>query len=283
MCARRSLEALLSSPGSTRPVALIRIGLAAILWPTWGDALLLYKSFPSPARLAVSLCFFTTTTLMLVGYRARLSTVGAALTCLYIFYELGRSDPGLSHHHTAVLTFATCLLALTPCGGSLSVDRWLAVRRARLAGFPPPPERGDLWAVKLLCLLVSTIYLGAALSKSNAGWLSGDRFEMLAAHFYLGTTFTDHQLLEVGLQLLSIYVVALEWCLAFGLWSRRARRWLLPQGLLMHWSFYILLPITTFSLTMVLLYLAFLAPEAVHRALDRLLGVPSTAGQPLSS
>jgi hypothetical protein len=262
-----------TAPGSTRPVALIRIGLAVILWTTWGGAFLLYKRFPSPEGLLVAFLFFLSTTLMVVGYWSRLATLLAGLSCLYIYYGLGHGDePGFIHHHTALMTFATCLLALTPCGGSLSIDRWLAVRRAARAGQPPPPEQGDLWAVKLLCLLVSMVYLGAAISKSHVGWLSGDRFEMLATHYYLGSDFADHWLLERGLQLLTIYIVALEWCLTFGLWSRRARPWLIPQGILLHWGLYVLLPVATFSLTMVLLYLAFLSPSAVHRTVDRLMG-----------
>ena len=168
------------------------------------------------------------------------------------------------------MTFATCALAATPCGRSLSLDRLLALR----AG-DAPPERGPLWATHALRMLVTAVYLGAVISKANAGWLSGDRMAMLLAHYYTGHVWLDAWWIERGLQLVTVYVVALEACLIGGLWSARARRYLMPQGVLMHWGFFILLPVESFSLTMVTLYLAFLPGGDVHRVIDRMLADPA--------
>lgn len=272
MSVLRRSRALLSCHGSTRSVALIRIGLALILWTTWGDHMVIFRRLTPPGAV-VAVVFFASTTLMLVGYRSRLATLVAGVTCTVIYngdlIDIGAS---LRHHHTALMCLSTVLLSLTPCGRSLSVDRWLAVRRARRRGAPPPPERGDLWAVKLLALTLSAVYFGAAVSKSNAGWLSGDRFEMLLTHYYLGSDWIGEPWLATAMQLATVYVVALEWALCFGLWWAPARRWLIPQGIVLHWGFYVLLPVVTFSLTTVLLYLAFVPPDVVHRAIDRLLG-----------
>lgn len=267
--------ALLSRPGSTRSVALIRIGLALVLWTTWGDDMVLFRSL-APASMAVALAFFVSTTLMAVGFWARLSTLIAGLSC-WLIYDGGLIGAGTAfrHHHTALMTVAALLLALTPCGRSLSVDRWLALRRARRRGVPAPPELGDLWALRLLGVAASAVYLGAVVSKLTPGWLSGDRFEMLLLHYYLGSDSALPWWLARGLQLMTLYVVALEASLCLGLWWAPARRWLLPQGILMHWMFYVLLPVASFSLTMVLLYLAFVPPEAVHRACETLLAAPA--------
>ena len=61
---------------------------------------------------------------------------------------------------------------------------------------------------------------------------------------------------------------------ATGLWFRPALRWLIPIGMGFHAILYIFLPVGTYTLNMWLLYLAFLDPDAVHRMLDRLPGVP---------
>lgn len=271
MSVRRAADDAVALEGSTRPVAIIRICLAVILWTTWGEHFLLYREL-GVERLLVATLFFASTTAMAAGVLSQLSTALAGLTCLYIYYKLGAQDSKFIHHHTALMTFATCVLAATPCGRSLSVDRWLALRRAERLGRPPPPERGPLWATWGFRMLVTAIYLGAVISKTNSGWLSGDRFEMFIAHYYTGATWLDAWWIERGLQALTIYVWLLEAALMVGLWSARARPYLIPQGVLMHWGFYVLLPVETFSLTMVTLYLAFLPADGVHRFIDRMLG-----------
>jgi hypothetical protein len=259
--------------GSTRQVAIIRVALGVILWTTWGDHFLLYKRLSIEGALVAGI-FYASTTAMVAGLFSRVSTGLAGVVCLYIYYKLGVSEEHFVHHHTALMSFATCLLAATPCGRSLSVDRWLALRRARRDGTEPPAERGDLWAVVALRMLVTAVYLGAVISKANAGWLSGDRFEMFLTHFYTGAIWIEAWWVERGLQLLTIYVWMLECCLVVGLWLPRARPYVMAQGILMHWGFYVLLPVATFSLTMVVLYLAFIPADSVHRFVDEMLGRP---------
>ena len=60
--------------------------------------------------------------------------------------------------------------------------------------------------------------------------------------------------------------MALEFALALGVWRPRWHRLLLPLGVAFHAGLYVLLPVHTFSATMVLLYLAVIDPSAVHRA-----------------
>ena len=67
--------------------------------------------------------------------------------------------------------------------------------------------------------------------------------------------------------------------LPFGLWSRRWQGWCALVGVAMHLAFYVLLPVNTFSVQMVVLYLAFFDPEVVHRTIDRLLGYREAKGE----
>ena len=52
----------------------------------------------------------------------------------------------------------------------------------------------------------------------------------------------------------------------------RWRRWVVPVGLSLHATFYLMLPVATYSATAMVLYLALLDPAAVHRFLDRMQG-----------
>jgi hypothetical protein len=93
---------------------------------------------------------------------------------------------------------------------------------------------------------------------------------------YSGSSVVDEGLLGVLFAAVAWVTVLLEFALAFGLHFRRSRRWLVLPGLALHASFYTLLNVNTFSVTMMLLYLAFYDPDDVHRVLDRLQGA-STA------
>ena len=75
------------------------------------------------------------------------------------------------------------------------------------------------------------------------------------------------------LALSAIGTVALEYALAIGLWFRGARRWLIPAGVVFHVAIYIALPVSVFSALSCLLYLAYLDPDEVHTAIDRMSGV----------
>lgn len=56
----------------------------------------------------------------------------------------------------------------------------------------------------------------------------------------------------------------------------RLRLPLILIGVVFHGCMYFVLPVLTFSITMILLNLAFLDPDEFHRGLDRLLASPET-------
>jgi hypothetical protein len=72
-------------------------------------------------------------------------------------------------------------------------------------------------------------------------------------------------------------VLLLEYALAFGMPFEATRRWLIVPGLTLHALFYILLPVGTYSMTMWLLYLAYLNADHVHEVIDRLQGKSGVA------
>jgi hypothetical protein len=274
--ARRFADWAVGTEGSSRPSALIRIGLAMLFWSRWAGELLLYMD-QSPAGLFLAANFFVATTLLFVGYHSRAAAVwtGAVGLAMYHYFgfELGREP--WTHHHTYLLAVAALLIALTPCDRSYSLDRYLAVMRAERAGLPPPAERGNLWGLRLIVVQLSVLYFFAAFDKSNYAFLSGARIEQIFLWFYAGSDYPAG--LAWPATMVSVAVVALEYCLALGLPFRATRRYLVLPGLAFHAIIYLTLPVYTFSATMALLYLAYFDADAVSKVLTRLQGTGSTA------
>ncbi len=259
--------------GSTRTSAIIRIGLGFLLWGRYANDLLPFKH-PFGLETVYCLTFFGLTTLMIVGLWAGMATFLTGLFGLFTYYYVGHvfGHEPYTHHHTYWLGIATFYCALTPCGRSFSVDRWLAVRKAHKDGAPPPPERGNLFGLRLIVLQLSAMYFWTAYDKTFWGFLSGDRLEQIFVNFYVGSNAGMWMKYGFAFAAAAILVTLLEYALAFGLPFTKTRRWLLIPGLLMHSAFYVMLPVATFSATIVLLYLAYFDADRVHRFIDQLAG-----------
>ncbi len=275
------LLALSRRQGSTRSLGLLRICLALLVYTRWAHDFQLFREWqpnridmPTGAFIALSIGLYLSTGMMLVGAFSRVATALAGASTLAIVIGVGHllGHEPYTHHHTWALALGVALLALTPCGGSFSLDRWWALRRADRAGQPPPTEQGELWALPLLGLHVSAIYLYGTWAKLTPGYLSGARMQHYLMTLYTGSDLPQGLLADALIQLSTWGSILIEPLLAIGLWIPRLRRWLLPVGLLFHGFIYWSLPVGTFSMTIAALYLAFLDPDASHRAIDRLLG-----------
>ncbi|MCB9674102.1 MAG: HTTM domain-containing protein [Alphaproteobacteria bacterium] len=267
----RAWSAHLDHEGSTRAVGLMRVLFAALCWARWADELMPLRN-DHWAYWALAAVFYTSTTAMFFGVRARLATAMTAATLWTMwagFGWLGDHEPW-RHHHTYTLTIAVVWLALTPCDRSFSFDRWLAVRRAEATGASPPAERGPLWAVPLLGAQCSAVYFFSALDKTNVRFLSGDQLEAVFMHFYSGSDPIDLPGFALFCMLSAWFVVAFEYFLPFALFVRRWHGWLVPAAMLFHGILYVSIPVGTFTATMWVYYLAYLDPEAVHRVVGQL-------------
>jgi hypothetical protein len=260
----------LRTEASARSSALIRIGLLALVWTRWANDMVLFRHLED-GLWPLGVWFFLTTPFALVGFLTRVSVPAAASAVLALVYYMGyeRGVEGYTHHHTTLLAWSLVWLSFTPCGKSYSVDRWLALRKAERWGEELPSERANVWALRLLAFQVVAVYFWGAVDKCNIGFLSGARM----AHYYSGSTaFQDIPGLESALTVAAVLTVILELALAFGLFWPRTRRWLVVPGLLLHGAFYVFLSVFTFTVTMWVLYLAFLEPDDVHDVLDRMAG-----------
>lgn len=271
---RRFYAWALLADGSTRPAAILRVGVVALLWVKWADAFTPFHRLALEERL-LGLSFYASTLLFFAGAWTRFAgpwaSLSAAAAYLYLGLHKGEREVFV-HHHTRLLLIASGLVALMPSGRSLSVDRHRAVAHAAREGRPPPPERGPLWAQRLLAAQVSLLYLYAAIDKTRPAFLGGDRLEQVYASVYGGSDYPTWPGFHALVVASAFATTALEYALAVGLWVPRWRRALLPVGVAFHLALYYLVPVSTFSATMCLLYLAFLDPDRVHAALDAWLG-----------
>src|SRR5690606_28442556 len=134
-------------------------GLALIIWSRWAPLLSPWAD-GRPSHVALGVAMLSGSLLMFAGLWTRWVVPFVAATLLVQFYGFGvyLREPGWDSHNTYLLVLMTALLATTPSGRSYSVDRLLAVRRARRDGLAEPEERGDLWGVRLFGLLVALVY-----------------------------------------------------------------------------------------------------------------------------
>ena len=257
--------------GSTRALGLMRIAIATIVFVRFANEVSLYQG-DSLSFVLLGLAFFGLTSMMLVGCKAQAACTGVALTLMTMHFYMGKVHgyPGWSSHHIYILVVSVCLLALSPCGRSFSWDRYRALAQARDAR-DIPPEHGDLWPQRLIALQLAALYFWAAVDKTNWSFLSGQRLEEAFIWSFTGRALEPLISLGAILAVLSIIVVVVEYFLAFAIFVRRWQAFVLPLGLALHAAFYVLLPVNTYSATVMVLYLALLDPDAVHRFLDRMI------------
>ena len=258
---------------STRAIALIRIGLGLVILTRFANELAVFRTVDI-AGLILGPLFCLFTAMMIAGYMTRFAVVcvAASLFTIYLTGTYGNTVSQWHHHHVYLLLSATVLLAFTPCDRSYSVDSYRARRQADREGRPQPPELGLLWGQRLMVLQLGALYFWAAVDKSDWAWVSGQRLEQILTWTYSGRPLAillDRPLLLV---VLSLVVLVAEYGLAVGIFVRPLARFVVPVGFALHAAFYMLLPVSTYSITMMVLYLAILDPDAVHRCLDGVQG-----------
>jgi hypothetical protein len=263
------LLAAMEREGSTRSVSLLRILMALICWSRWANEVQWYRTMRLDG-LALCIAFFVSTTLMLVGWKSRWSTLAVGLVTVAMVHVV---DPGRWYsHHTRAIELIVLGLVLTPCGRSYSLDRWLALRRAERTGTEPPAEIGPTWGRLSIGLVVGAIYLWSGLDKLDPAFVSGERIQHMVMHTYLGSTYPSSPLFP-WLTMLSSWFVTATWIvMPVALFHPRLQRVFIPLGLFLHAVIYLTLPVGPFTVTMWASYLVFLDPDAFHRFVDRMHG-----------
>jgi hypothetical protein len=278
----RAIGWLLRAEGSTRPAALLRIGICILLISRWAHRNAWHNLDDDPLLLATGIAYSVFAVLGLVGFKTRFSMAMLAIAVstlhLYFGHELGAW-----HYTKAVGPFqVVVIVAMMPCGRSFSADRWLALRRADNGGPPPPEEWGPLWASRLLCCQVSLLYFWAIYDKIDPGWFDGSRLAALWMHYYGSSDdlVLHGGALESGSMVAGTGTLLVEAYLLFGLWFARTRKTAVLLGLALHFSFLTFLGVWPLSARMPLCYLAFANPATIHRFFDLLVSGSKNASAP---
>ena len=266
------VDHMLLYEGPTRGVALMRILLVGIIWTKYAAKLMPFRVFHDTLELSMAMTFYVASTLMFVGLWSRVSTgVTGALLMIYYYYQgLTLDDDFFIHHHTYLLNIGTLFLAFTDCGKSLSVDRWLALRRARHRGESPPREWGVLWGLRLIAFQMVMVYVWGAWDKTHLAF--GDRMEHYHMNLFFGSDYPPFVGFSTLMAGLAVFTVAIEYILPFALIWPRTRAAAVWIGIALHIVFYLVLPVATFSATMLLFYVAFLDQRSIHHVIDQMLG-----------
>jgi hypothetical protein len=121
----------------------------------------------------------------------------------------------------------------------------------------------------LIVVLLSSIYLWGTYSKASMAFVHGDRMAQILQTVVLGSDPLSP--VEVWVtRLFSWGTLFLEPFMAIGLWVPRLRLPAILLGIAFHLGIYYLLPVTIFTATTILLYLAALDPDEVHAFIDRM-------------
>lgn len=229
----------------------------------------------SPAALwiahAVGIVILTALTL---GLRTRIM---AALSLLVVLSYVHRA-PVLTAQFEPVLTMMLFYLCLAPCGRQLSLDRFLALRKASRDG-----ERQQMLAeldrkssvatfvLRLMQIHIVAFYLVMGLSKLRGeGWWNGESAWGLLA--YSESRLIDLTSLAGAPYVINFWthaIVAFE--LSFGvlIWSKTLRPLVLAVSVLMWTSLALITGLTAFCLLMLIANLAFVSAPAMRAVYDR--------------
>ena len=254
---------------STRSSALLRIGLVFLAWSCFANRLIIYRTFQSPEWFLLGLLFFIFSGMLLIGWRTKFSNVGVALVLNVMVFYLGVKDNYFTFrtYPATLIAMSLTWLCFLPSGKSFSLDRYIEISKIKDQKNIFLEEIGQVWALNLIRLQVAVVYFFAAIDKSYLDF--NERLEQIFQSAYFGS-YLPWEGLRFIILLISLLTVLLLYLLSFGLFIKSWHSWLMPIGIVFHLFIYLLIPVRTFSLTMILLYIAFLDPDDVHYFLKRI-------------
>jgi hypothetical protein len=177
-------------------------------------------------------------------------------------------------------------LNVGPSGAALSLDRWLADRRARRNGLTPRPAEPSVaanFAIRLLQLHFCVVYFASGTSKLlGSSWWSGTALNLVllnpsfapmdwGPYFNVMKFLASHRLLwEVFTTGGILFTIFVEVGFIFLVWDLRWRWALICCSVLLHIGIAFGMGLTTFSLIMMIMVVSFFPPEVVRAAVGRL-------------
>lgn len=286
-------------PTATSTLALVRIALGLVVF-TWTLSLAgdLFPFFgrhgiqPAPPRPpgswsvlevangdvalgAVYASLLMAAVALTIGFHSRLASVVVFVGLL----SFTRQSPYVFNAGDHLMRVLAFYVMLAPVGASLSVDRWRA--QHSLWEFPARAP----WALRLIQLQLSVVYLAAAWAKArgvmwNDGTAISYALRLSDLERFPVPDFVT-QLPAVSM-FFTYCTLGIELTLGLLVWNRRLRPWVLALGVLLHLGIDWSLRVGFFSLAVFVMYGAFIPPArtsaGIRRVRDRVLEARSRLG-----
>jgi hypothetical protein len=230
---------------SSRPLGMLRIFLTYAIYAQFASPWVSHRVDDYPGTLLLTWTVFCAAAFVMLGFKTRLATavMAVAFGVLHVYYGVILDltpqysiDPGQvvrarSFSETVQEFQLLVLLAITPSGRSLSIDRALAVRAARAAGREPPPERMPWWQLELFVILAASMYLWIGHDSLRETWLSGAQLQHDFIRFWSASDlFASKPWTETAFVVVAWAVMIIAFMLAIGLLSRRLRPYVMWAG-----------------------------------------------------
>ena len=226
----------------------------------WG----LLQVFPQKsAAIAVIVALFVAGFCLMIGFRAKL----AALIVFVCLISLSRRNPWVFNAGDSLFRPLALVLAASPCGEALSVDRW----RKHRTDFWSFPLRAP-WAQRMIQVQVSLLYLFTVWAKARGErWIGGTAVsESLRVgdltRLDLGYRATESLLVA---NLLTYGTLVIELALAILIWNRKLRPIVIGLGIALHLFIEVTFGLGFFSMVIITSYISFVPEETMASFLGK--------------
>jgi hypothetical protein len=223
------------------------------------------------------------TLLFTLGLWTRVTTV---LTWVGTMSYIQRSLTTVFGMDTMLIVGLTYMM-IAPGGAVLSLDRWLAVRRARRrdpgASVPIQPSVPANLATRLFQIHFCFIYGTSGFSKLlGPAWWNGTALWICLANYTFAPMefkpylwflrfLCQHRLLwELFFTGQAVFTLVMEIGLPFLVWNRNLRPVMVAGAVMLHLGIGMLMGLVCFSMMMMVLLGSFVPPEVLCRQLERL-------------
>jgi hypothetical protein len=200
---------------------------------------------------------------MLVGWHTRV----AAVIVFVLVVSFERRSPWVFNAGDALIRIEAFLLAISPCGATLSLDQ-----RRRSGSFWSAQTRPN-WPIRLLQIQLSIVYLAAVQTKlAGQPWLDGTAVSYVLRIEDMKRIPVPHWLAMNApvMNAATWGVLVIELALGILVWFPKFRPWVLAVGVLMHVTIDLTIAIGIFSYAILVLYLAWVSPETARNLPDTL-------------
>ena len=209
---------------------------------------------------AIEDILFVCTVFFIIGFFTRFFGIIIAVTYTYLFLISQFSY----HHHVMNFVVVLLILGFSNCSDQYSLDSII-----RRRGY----VKRKILPIRLIQVFITIVYFFSFIQKCNYSWLSGDIIILylnqgtIRGDFvnFLNSVFNIDYLSsfkEYFWRSLGAFTIFSEGLLAFGLWIPRLRRFTILIGILLHLGIDLTMGVATFSMQMMVLYIAFITPES---------------------